>query len=216
MQEIRRTLCHTKHARPNLHTFNATRRANSPIKIAIRTWPQICSTITPAKISMTLLRQRKLWLVILCTVALAVGAAKLVHVSASQPTAKLSSPKASARKNSASSAPDLGDRFDDGTPNFLRLDSPSDQDAFRRRFVLIADSRRFVPRKISPRKSTIAPRSFAIPIGTPFADATTLGKLKIALSRRALCRRSKSIAIPPRRSAPIYSASAPANSCPQI
>jgi uncharacterized protein len=34
---------------------------------------------------------------------------------------------------------DLADTFHDGTPDFLRLDSPSDQDAFRRWFVLIAE-----------------------------------------------------------------------------
>jgi uncharacterized protein YfaT (DUF1175 family) len=31
------------------------------------------------------------------------------------------------------------DRFGDGTPDFLRLDSPSDQDSFRRWFTLIAE-----------------------------------------------------------------------------
>ncbi len=101
---------------------------------------------------MTLLRQRKLWLVILCTVALAVGAAKLAHVSASQPTVKRSSPKSASRKISASSAPDLGDRFDDGTPNFLRLDSPSDQDTFRRRFVLIAEFQALRPAQDLPKE----------------------------------------------------------------
>ena len=34
---------------------------------------------------------------------------------------------------------DFGDRFGDGTPDFLRLTDPSDQAAFRRWFTLIAD-----------------------------------------------------------------------------
>jgi uncharacterized protein len=37
------------------------------------------------------------------------------------------------------SSRDLADRFLDGTPDFLRLDSPADQDAFRAWFVLIAE-----------------------------------------------------------------------------
>ena len=36
-------------------------------------------------------------------------------------------------------APNSDDRFSDGTPDCLRLDSPSDKDAFRRWFVLIAE-----------------------------------------------------------------------------
>ena len=35
--------------------------------------------------------------------------------------------------------PALGDRFGDGTPDFLRLDSPTDRDAFRRWFSEIAE-----------------------------------------------------------------------------
>ena len=36
-------------------------------------------------------------------------------------------------------APDWGDRFGDGTPDFLRLTDPADQAAFRRWFTLIAE-----------------------------------------------------------------------------
>jgi uncharacterized protein YfaT (DUF1175 family) len=36
-------------------------------------------------------------------------------------------------------APDWGDRFGDGTPDFLRLTDPTDQAAFRRWFTLIAE-----------------------------------------------------------------------------
>jgi uncharacterized protein len=37
------------------------------------------------------------------------------------------------------SVPSSSDRFGDGTPDFLRLDSPTDQETFRRWFVLIAE-----------------------------------------------------------------------------
>lgn len=37
------------------------------------------------------------------------------------------------------SQPDYGDRFGDGTPDFLRLDDPADRDAFRRWFTLLAE-----------------------------------------------------------------------------
>jgi uncharacterized protein YfaT (DUF1175 family) len=40
---------------------------------------------------------------------------------------------------SAHLAPALDDRFHDGTPDFLRLDSPADRDAFRRWFTEIAE-----------------------------------------------------------------------------
>lgn len=42
--------------------------------------------------------------------------------------------------------PDLRDRFGDGTPNFLRLDSPLDQEAFRRWFALIAEFQALRPK----------------------------------------------------------------------
>jgi hypothetical protein len=52
------------------------------------------------------------------------------------------------------SAPDSTDRFADGTPDFLRLDSPADQGTFRRWFVLIAEFQALrqpneLPREIS-------------------------------------------------------------------
>ena len=48
-------------------------------------------------------------------------------------------PPAAARGSRTGAAPDLSDRFADGTPDFLRLDSPSDREAFRRWFTLIAE-----------------------------------------------------------------------------
>ena len=87
---------------------------------------------------MTLPRHWKFWALALCTAALVIGAARLAKVTASEPKSRSTSAKPSARPKPPA-APDLGDRFSDGTPNFLRLDSPSDRDAFRRRFVLIAE-----------------------------------------------------------------------------
>jgi uncharacterized protein len=46
---------------------------------------------------------------------------------------------APARAGAAEVSIDLRDRFADGTPDFLRLDSPSDQEVFRRWFTLIAE-----------------------------------------------------------------------------
>ncbi len=98
---------------------------------------------------MTLLRQLKLWLIGLCAALLiTAAAAKLAHVNASQPA-----PKSTARSiKRASATLDLGDHYSDGTPNFLRLDSPSDQDAFRRRFVLIAEFQALRPDKDLPKE----------------------------------------------------------------
>ncbi|MGB2671212.1 MAG: DUF1175 domain-containing protein [Candidatus Acidiferrum sp.] len=44
------------------------------------------------------------------------------------------------------------DRFADGTPDFLRLDAPSDQDTFRRWFVLIAEFQALRPPNEVPRE----------------------------------------------------------------
>ena len=87
---------------------------------------------------MALLRQWKFWTIGLCIGLLMTGGARLVRVGASERRAKRPVTKAPVRAYSTSGL-DFGDRYDDGTPNFLRLDSRSDQDAFRRRFVLIAE-----------------------------------------------------------------------------
>lgn len=44
------------------------------------------------------------------------------------------------------------DRFSDGTPDFVRLDSPSDQETFRRWFVLIAEYQALRPAEQIPRE----------------------------------------------------------------
>jgi len=51
----------------------------------------------------------------------------------------------------ASAARGWGDRFGDGTPDFLRLTDPADQAAFRRWFTLIADYQAIRPKtEVSP------------------------------------------------------------------
>src|SRR5271165_6468285 len=42
------------------------------------------------------------------------------------------------------------DRFEDGTPDFLRLDSPQDRDSFRRWFAVIAEYQALRPEKELP------------------------------------------------------------------
>lgn len=56
------------------------------------------------------------------------------------------------RTGTASSRPPLnwGDRFHDGTPNFLRLSDPVDQASFRRWFTLIAEYQALRPPKELP------------------------------------------------------------------
>jgi uncharacterized protein YfaT (DUF1175 family) len=49
-------------------------------------------------------------------------------------------------------APNSDDRFADGTPDFLRLDAPSDQDTFRRWFALIAEFQALRPPAEVPRE----------------------------------------------------------------
>jgi uncharacterized protein YfaT (DUF1175 family) len=49
-------------------------------------------------------------------------------------------------------APNSDDRFADGTPDFLRLDAPSDQDTFRRWFALIAEFQALRPSAEVPRE----------------------------------------------------------------
>ena len=58
------------------------------------------------------------------------------------------SPFAGHRQSSIEST----DRFSDGTPDFLRLDSPADQDAFRRWFVLIAEFQALRPAAELPKE----------------------------------------------------------------
>lgn len=47
-------------------------------------------------------------------------------------------------------AAEMADRFSDGTPEFLRLDSPADQETFRRWFVLIAEFQALRPPEAVP------------------------------------------------------------------
>ena len=65
-------------------------------------------------------------------------------------TGKDARPQQSMRLSSADSVQDWGDRFSDGTPDFLRLTDPADQAAFRRWFTLIADYQAIRPRAEVP------------------------------------------------------------------
>jgi len=56
--------------------------------------------------------------------------------------------------DAAGRAQDWGDRFGDGTPDFLRLTDPADQAAFRRWFALIADYQAVRPRAELPAEIT--------------------------------------------------------------
>jgi uncharacterized protein YfaT (DUF1175 family) len=60
----------------------------------------------------------------------------------SSPTSKLKEPL------------DTGDRFGDGTPNFLRLDDPADRDSFRRWFTLLAEVEAARPAEKLPAEIT--------------------------------------------------------------
>jgi uncharacterized protein YfaT (DUF1175 family) len=79
-----------------------------------------------------------------------VGAITFGFASHIRPSAAGKAAKESARSEVTRPAPprspDLGDSFGDGMPNFLRLDSPSDQEAFRRWFVIIAEVQALRPK----------------------------------------------------------------------
>lgn len=60
--------------------------------------------------------------------------------------------KDASRRGERAPAPPLADRFADGTPDFLRLDTPSDQETFRRWFVLIAEFQALRPPEDVPRE----------------------------------------------------------------
>ncbi|MGB6546752.1 MAG: DUF1175 family protein [Candidatus Acidiferrales bacterium] len=59
--------------------------------------------------------------------------------NAARAAAKAAASKMPARSVAPEASFSRQDRFADGTPDFLRLDSPSDQEAFRRWFTLIAE-----------------------------------------------------------------------------
>ena len=59
---------------------------------------------------------------------------------------------ASLNANMPAASVSSSDRFSDGTPDFVRLDSPSDQETFRRWFVLIAEYQALRPAEQVPRE----------------------------------------------------------------
>jgi uncharacterized protein YfaT (DUF1175 family) len=63
-------------------------------------------------------------------------------------------PKANRANVARAAALDFGDRFGDGTPDFLRLTDPADQAAFRRWFTLIAEDAASRPKSEVPAEIT--------------------------------------------------------------
>jgi uncharacterized protein YfaT (DUF1175 family) len=90
-------------------------------------------------------RQLRFLAVVACAGIVNLAAVWAGGFNASGGVAK-SIPSISASGVDSPSAADLEDRFGDGTPNFLRLDSASDQEAFRRWFALIAEFQALRPK----------------------------------------------------------------------
>ena len=64
---------------------------------------------------------------------------------------RIGSPGLTAAKLNLTFTPYDSDRFSDGTPDFFRLDDPSDRDAFRRWFSLLAEYEALAhPGKVAP------------------------------------------------------------------
>jgi uncharacterized protein len=87
-------------------------------------------------------------LAILAVILLA-GAVAFFHPTM-QGSSAASITAGSAVEQDASRADNASDRFGDGTPDFLRLDSPEDRDAFRRWFAVIAEYEALRPDKELP------------------------------------------------------------------
>lgn len=83
--------------------------------------------------------------------AIALGA---LEVSLANGSGRLSPAPSAATPNTNLPAASVSssDRFSDGTPDFVRLDSPSDQETFRRWFVLIAEYQALRPAEQVPRE----------------------------------------------------------------
>jgi uncharacterized protein YfaT (DUF1175 family) len=75
------------------------------------------------------------------------------HLSGRKGAQAQRSSQANAR-SAASPAQSWGDRFGDGTPDFLRLTDPADQAAFRRWFTLIAEYQAIRPKAEIPPEIT--------------------------------------------------------------
>lgn len=76
------------------------------------------------------------------------------ELSTASASARLSAISSVAGPNTSLAAASVSssDRFSDGTPDFVRLDSPSDQETFRRWFVLIAEFQALRPAEQVPRE----------------------------------------------------------------
>jgi hypothetical protein len=77
--------------------------------------------------------------------------------------------------------PPWTDRFNDGTPDFLRLTDPADQAAFRQWFTTIADFQAIRPHADVPAGNhTTAPACCATPTAKPSSATTTRGSFRPA------------------------------------
>ena len=96
---------------------------------------------------------RKYWLAALAlsVVSCGIGAAALYRAASGRRDASLVESHAPVKAISNRPAY-LGSRFADGTPDFLRLDSPNDQEAFRRWFTLIAEYQSLIPPAQVPKE----------------------------------------------------------------
>ena len=93
------------------------------------------------------------WATTICSALLAVGAAALLRPTAlGRPSGKRAVNLSAADRRDLSGRGIHEDRFADGTPDFLRLDSPGDQDAFRRWFTLLAEYQALRPGAEIPRE----------------------------------------------------------------
>ena len=90
-------------------------------------------------------------LVLLAILLLFLRMAGFVRHMGGRKTAK---PQRISQPATSGAALDWGDRFGDGTPNFLRLTDPADQAAFRRWFTLIADYQAIRPKTEIPPEIT--------------------------------------------------------------
>ena len=76
---------------------------------------------------------------------------------------------------------DAADRASDGTPDFLRLDTPADRDAFRRWFRFLAESQAFAPQGAKPAEivDCAALARFAYREALRAHDARWAGELRL-------------------------------------
>ncbi len=92
---------------------------------------------------------KRSWAVGVCAFLLTIAVA--ARIRSAHGAMSDASPRKGPAINSVATRPKMwADRFADGTPDFLRLDSPADQDAFRRWFTLLAEYQALRPAEELP------------------------------------------------------------------